>query len=564
MICSGKTLVFTAVTLAIVGASQLALAQAAPDNQPVAPPAAAAEPGKAPPAAPAAEPQAKPEAEAPTEAQAPEPAVAQGAPPAAAPPPIAAPEPEPEQALAPPAAPAQAAPPPAEVAPEAHSWFARTPLTITVGQDDTRLVLKLSGEILTSVIHDSTRSYDDKIGSALVARSDTIESREGRTQFSPRGSALTLAVDAPELGGVHTAGVLSLGMLSSETSPNETTESRFYDKPALSLSKAYLSVMTDYVDVLAGLTRNLFGWEDYYRPSSVEYLGLPNQTSSTTTQVRLSHRFGADGPVSADVGIAAVRPAQRDSEIPDATAGLRLAINDWRGLNGWRGSSAGGDLKAVAMPLSVGVSGVFRQFKVDAFTPPPSQNSNSVRGGGVAVNAFVPVIPAQDDFDRGNRLTLTGSFVMGTGIGDLVNSNSGAEFPTLPNPALAQPPPVYEGNVDDGLVTFDTLGILHTIDWRTINAGLIYYLPPNGRLFLSGNFTHSYSENIADLYPQGGSEVGLLTFVARQTTYVDGNLFFDATPALRIGGSVQYTIVEYIDGDKPDNIREMVSASYVF
>ena len=265
-----------------------------------------------------------------------------------------------------------------------------------------------------------------------------------------------------------------------------------------------------------------------------------------------------------EVAVAASRPAQRDSEVPDGNAGLRLTVNGWKGVNGWRGSTAGGDSKAVAMPLSLGVSGVFRQFKVNAFTPPPPQTTNSVKGGGFSLNAFLPIIPAEDDFDRGNRLTLTGSFVMGTGIGDLVNANSGAEFPVLPNPALAQPPPLYTGDIDDGLVTFDTRGILHTIDWRTINAGLIYYLPPSGRVFISGNFTHSYSQNIADLYPQGGTEVGLLTFVARQSSYYDGNVFFDVTPSLRLGASLQYTVVEYIDGDKPHNVREMAQASYVF
>jgi hypothetical protein len=134
----------------------------------------------------------------------------------------------------------------------------------------------------------------------------------------------------------------------------------------------------------------------------------------------------------------------------------------------------------------------------------------------------------------------------------------------LPNPALVQPAPVYNANVDDGIVTFDTKGVLHTIDWRTINAGFQYYLPPTGRVFITGNITHSYSKNIEGLYPRGGTEVNLLTFVARQTRYYDANLFFDATATLRVGASVQYTAVEYIDGNKPHNVREMLQALYVF
>jgi hypothetical protein len=94
--------------------------------------------------------------------------------------------------------------------------------------------------------------------------------------------------------------------------------------------------------------------------------------------------------------------------------------------------------------MSLGVTGVARQFDVDAFTPPPTQRSNKVVGWGFAVDGLLPVIPAEDEFDRGNKLTLTGLFVTGTGIADLVGSNGGAKFTPLPNPARANPPSVAE------------------------------------------------------------------------------------------------------------------------
>ena len=61
---------------------------------------------------------------------------------------------------------------------------------------------------------------------------------------------------------------------------------------------------------------------------------------------------------------------------------------------------------------------------------------------------------------QGNKLTLTGSFVIGSGIADLIAQNGGARFPTLPNPALMNPAPEYIANIDDGLVTFDRYGVL--------------------------------------------------------------------------------------------------------
>ena len=123
---------------------------------------------------------------------------------------------------------------------------------------------------------------------------------------------------------------------------------------------------------------------------------------------------------------------------------------------------------------------------------------------------------------------------------------------------------MYTGDIDPGIVSFDIAGVLHTIDWQTFMAGFQYYLPPTGRLFLAGNVTHALSKNIADLFPRGGTEVGLLTYIARQSTYYDMNLFWDATPAVRIGASVQYTTMEYIDGQKPHNYREMLQVLYAW
>jgi hypothetical protein len=42
------------------------------------------------------------------------------------------------------------------------------------------------------------------------------------------------------------------------------------------------------------------------------------------------------------------------------------------------------------------------------------------------------------------------------------------------------------------------------------------------------------------------------------------NVFWDVTPAVRLGLSGQYTSVDYLDGDKPHNIRAMGQALYAF
>jgi hypothetical protein len=270
----------------------------------------------------------------------------------------------------------------------------------------------------------------------------------------------------------------------------------------------------------------------------VEFLGLPNQVFSRHGQIRLAHTFNAAGAVSVDVAASAVRPAQRDAQVPDADAGIRF------GLNGWKGISTPGNVGTAALPLSVGVSGTVRQFKVNAFTPPPVQASNTVTGWGLSLDALIPIIPAES--------------------GDLITSRGGALFPTLPNPAQANPPPLYDADIDNGLVSFDSQGVLHTIDWWAFRIGGQYYFPGSGRWILAVNYTQSHSKNLAELFPRGGAEIELLGSVANTSRYADANLFWDATAAVRFGLSGQYTQVEYLDGNKPHNIRGMGQALYVF
>ncbi len=183
----------------------------------------------------------------------------------------------------------------------------------------------------------------------------------------------------------------------------------------------------------------------------------------------------------------------------------------------------------------------------------------------MAVDALLPVIPAASEGDRSNRLTLTGSFVRGTGIADLITSGGGAQFPPLLNPQQATPAPIYEPNIDSSLVTYDRDNVVHTINWTAFRVGLQYYLPPSGRFLFAANYTQSHSDNLWKLYPRGGADVELLGTTADTSRYVDANLFWDVTPALRLGISGQYTQVEYLDGiNKPHNLRGMAQTVYVF
>jgi hypothetical protein len=424
------------------------------------------------------------------------------------------------------------------------SWFTRQPLALTLGQGDEQWSLTFYGFIEANYIIDTTRSYDERIGSSLVARDDTFDGRHGRTQFSIRNSRFGMKFQSPTSGAFRPSAVLEADFYGPKPAYEaKTPEHDYFDAAMFRIRHAYFSLESDYIDVLAGQTYNVFGWQNF-----------------RSTQFRLSRNFGAaTGPVSVMLAASVARPAQRDSTVPDGNAGLRLNVNHWRGMITTTAASG-----SLSQPMFFQVSGVGRQYKVDAFTPPPTQKANSATAWGISIDALVPVLPANDAGDRGNSLTLTGSFVKGTGIGDLINSHGGAEFPVLPNPAQTNPAPEYEPNIDRGLVSFDNRGILHTIDWQAIKVGIQYYFPGSGRLFVTANYSQAHSANLRKLFPRGGAEIELLGYVADSTMSGDASLYWDATPAVRFGVTGAYTRVRYLDGNEPHNLRGMALAQYAF
>jgi hypothetical protein len=265
-----------------------------------------------------------------------------------------------------------------------------------------------------------------------------------------------------------------------------------------------------------------------------------------TTQVRLTHTFRSEA-VNVDLAVAGFRPVQRDSATPDAEGGLRIAINDWKGIN------TPGNGGTAAFAAALGVSGLVRRFRVDQFAAKPSGVSTDT-GWALAADALIPVVPVRDSTDRGNALTLLGEFTLGTGYADqFTGMTAGAGFPSLPGGAA------FAADVDNGLVTYDSTGngVLHTINWRTFEVGFQYYLPPNGRAFLSGNYTQADSNNMAQLFPKAAG-------IYKKSQYADAQLFFDVTPSARVGVGYQYVRQTFCDQTTSENHRFEALGVYFF
>jgi hypothetical protein len=305
----------------------------------------------------------------------------------------------------------------------------------------------------------------------------------------------------------------------------------------------YLKLESEPIDLLFGQTWNLFGWQTTFHPLTVDIQGVPGQLFGRTTQFRLSHMFKT-APVNIEIAAAAVRSPQRDSAVPDGQGGLRFLINDVKAVH----TAGGGGANAVDA-LQVGVSGLVRGFRVKQFAA-TTDNSNKATGWAVSVDGLIPVLPGSKD-NKGNSLTLNGSLQTGSGFNDQYSGfNGGVGFPALAMGTFAP-------NIDNGLVTYDPQGNLHTIDWTSYLVGIQYYLPPSGNVFISANYAKMKSGNI-DSY---GSPKGN---IYNKYEWWDVNLFWNVLPSTRFGLEYAFYKSSYADGSSASNNRVQFSGWFLF
>jgi hypothetical protein len=411
------------------------------------------------------------------------------------------------------------------------------------GKADSQWKLTVYGFAEFDAMNDSTRSFADGLNSNVVARDGTQAGTYGRTQFTIRNTRIGFKAEGPKVEGIKPSGVIEGDFFGYDPSPPTTSEAGFFNNPTFRIRHAYVKAESDVVDVLAGQAYHLFGWQNYFFPATIAFLGVPNMLFNRTQQVRVSHAFKSPD-VNFEVAVAAFRPVQRDSAIPDGEAGLRLSFNNWKAINT---PGSGG---TAAFPAAIGVSGLLRRFRVDQFSATPNATSSD-NGWAVAADALIPVISASDNTDRVNKLTLVGEFTMGTGYADqFTGMTAGAGFPKLPGGAA------FNADVDNGLVTYDPSlnGVLHTINWRTFVVGLQYYL---GRFIVAGNYTQGDSDNMGDLFPKSAAAF-------KKSQYVDGTLMYDVTPSIRVGAGYQYVKQTFCDDATAQNHRFEATALYFF
>ncbi len=452
----------------------------------------------------------------------------------------------------------------------AHRAFA--PPATSSGKLSTKFDATFYGFIELDSMYDSTQSFSDSAGGSSIARPGSYANGNGRTTFGVRNSRLGFKLTGPGTESLKTSGIFEMDFLGNQPQSSPTvvapstgvptvSEGSYFTSPTFRIRHAALKLATPIVDILAGQDWSLFGWQSMFHPNTVEIQGVPGQIYARTPQIRLSHLFDA-GLVGVEVALAGARPAQRDSAIPDGLGGVRFILNNWKGLH-----TAGATGMAVD-PLSIGVSGIARRFKVPNFSDKPTF-SRTLNGWGISVDGLIPVIPAKSSKDD-NALSLTGSFVYGRGIADLYTGFTGGAF--TPAVQSGNGGPFTAQDVDNGLAVYDPTGVMHVIYWRSYILGAQYYLPnflpASMRIWISGNYSHINSNNIDTLSDNsstpGTPSSAATTKIFNKEDWADGNLFFAANDAIRFGLEYAWFRQTYLDGVQATDKRVQFSAFYVF
>jgi hypothetical protein len=256
----------------------------------------------------------------------------------------------------PPQQPSLALPPPASaVAPKSAG------LATTAAAD-------LYGFLEFDAIHDSTQSFNDLAGNGAIARDNHAASHQ-TTTFGVRNSRIGFKMKGPDSEDIRTSAIVEMDFFGNQ--PSGIAEAALFVNPGFRIRHFALKLETPIVDIMFGQYWQLFGWQSMFHPNTVEIQGMPGQVYSRSPQIRVSRTIKTDD-INIEVAVAAVRPARRDSSTPDGQAGLRLVLNQWKGLHtaGSTGTAIDG--------LSVGVSGVYRHVEVAELSASPT--ATSLRG----------------------------------------------------------------------------------------------------------------------------------------------------------------------------------------
>jgi len=392
---------------------------------------------------------------------------------------------------------------------------------------------------------DSTQSCQEYCSNFPIQKSGTYKGDHNRAVFSPRDSRLGIRFAPPEEHGIRQSGLLEMDFFG----PITTSEQGTWTNPVLRIRHAYYKLETPVVDIQVGQTGNLFGWASNYLVTGAQEPGLPGQMYQRTPQIRVSKVIRTDA-VIAELAVAAERPVQMDSGLPEGVAGVRMQFPGWTGFHTLYLTTP------LVQPASIAVTGDLRGFRIAEFSAAPKV-AHARTGGGVAIDAFLPIVPATQA-SHDNAFALSGELVIGKGTSDMYTALSTASPGNPPIPAAMPggPAGTYVPNFDAGFAAYDAMGNVELIQWTSYMVGAEYYPPGlDGRLGLFASYGHMQSSN--------ASKFGDPTKTRDHEDFFGSGFYVNPTKQTRVGLDFGFYGDHYVDGTSANNYS-ILSSSWLF
>ena len=223
-------------------------------------------------------------------------------------------------------------------------------------------------------------------------------------------------------------------------------------------------------------------------------------------------------------------------------------------LDKWTGVQTIGATNTAIQPAAIGLSGAARTYRIANGSGTDGETTQT--GWVGAADIMLPVIPAKHRKEW--ALTLLGEFSDGSGDADLyTNLKGGAGVGVPAGYAGGSAAYAKVADIDPGLAGWSTVtGAFKTVDWQSLMISGQFYLPPEGKLWVSGSYSNTLSDNIG--------EFGAATAVWFHEVWWDANVFADVTPAIRFGLEYSHFQQTYGSGVQAPDQRVQLSGFFVF
>jgi len=454
------------------------------------------------------------------------------------------------------------------------------------------LQVRVGGFAEFDFIEDSTRSFQELVGSRPVLHSNTVQGANSQFFMSPRNSRFILDVRAPERNGIKSRLFFAMDFLGNQPAVGGSNVSEYsqYSSGTARIFQLFFVTETPVVDVKVGQDWSRFGFMSQYSRGQVSTATTPANMFNRWIQASVSKELQLTDALSLTPVFSVERPPQADATLPSFVGGVQIA---YKGL---RAPYTGANAADVSLKsLSMQVSGVGRRLEANSGgttgtgptgngiptgTQPNLSSQTYATGWGVSSSLFIPVIPSRDG-EIGNTAHIVMEGVTGAGIADFFNGLSWGVCSPVCGTATSSGfggSTFGQTNIDYGLAAVSSkTGTFEAIRTTSMMVHGTYYLPNNGKTWIGGGYGTMYSSNANQMTcgtgiglnaaltatQCGGATRSLNSIYDRESTYY-GYVYHDFTQEIRAGLETNYTRTGYADGSNAENRRVQLTLYWRF